>query len=53
MSNKYLKYSKLSEAQFRAILRLFCFEMDATKVAEFIGLNRLTVIGYFPKSELE
>ena len=49
MSNKYLKYSKISEAQFRQILRLFCLEMEAAKVAEYVGVNRLTVNRIFDK----
>lgn len=49
MANKYLKYSKISEAQFRTILRLFCLEMESAKVAEYIGVNRLTVNRIFDK----
>lgn len=49
MPNKYLKYSKISEAQFRTILRLFCLEMESAKVAEYIGVNRLTVNRIFDK----
>lgn len=49
MPNKYLKYSKISEAQFRTILRMFCLEMESAKVAEYIGVNRLTVNRIFDK----
>ena len=43
MRNKYMKNAKISEAEFRQILKLFSLEMEATKIAEFIGLNRVTV----------
>ncbi len=49
MSNKYLKYSKISEAQFRTILKLFCLGMEAAKVAEYVGVNRLTANRIFDK----
>jgi len=49
MTNKYLKNAKISEAQFRVILKLFCLEMQAAKVAEFTGLNRLTINNIFDK----
>ena len=49
MRNKYLKNTKISEAQFRVILKLFCLEMEATKAAEFIGLHRTTVNRLFDK----
>lgn len=43
MKNKYLKSSKISEAQFRTILKLFCLEMAASKTAQFTGLSRVTI----------
>lgn len=49
MRNKYLKNAKISEAEFRVILRLFCLEMEAKKVADFTGLNRVTINRIFDK----
>jgi len=49
MKNKYLKNAKISEASFRIILRLFCLEMEAKKVSEFTGLNRVTINRIFDK----
>jgi transposase len=43
MRNKYIKNAKISEAEFRTVLRLFCLEMEAKKVSEFTGLNRVTI----------
>ncbi len=43
MRNKYLKNAKISEAQFRVILKLFCLEMSAGGAAEFTGLSRVTI----------
>lgn len=43
MKNKYLKNAKISEGEFRVILKLFCLEMDASKVAQFTGLSRVTI----------
>jgi transposase len=34
---------KISEAEFRQILRLFSLEMEADKIAKFRGINRFTV----------
>jgi transposase len=49
VNNKHLKNAKISEAQFRVILKLFCLEMQAAKVAEFVGLNRVTINHIFDK----
>jgi transposase len=49
MTNKYLKNAKISEAEFRTILRLFCLEMDASKVAKFLSLRRATINRIFDK----
>ena len=49
MHNKYIKNAKISEAKFRVILRLFCLDMEAKKVAEFVNLNRITVNRIFDK----
>ena len=49
MKNKYVKNAKISEAEFRRILKLFCLEMEAEKISEFIGINRVTVNRIFGK----
>ena len=43
MKNKYVKNAKISETAFRQILKLFSLEMEAAKIAEFMGLNQVTV----------
>ena len=43
MKNTYIKNAKISEAEFRQILKLFSLEMEAAKIAEFMGINRVTV----------
>ncbi|MCL2417108.1 MAG: IS1595 family transposase, partial [Bacteroidales bacterium] len=49
MKNKYLKRTKISEAKFKVILKLFCLGMEAQNVAEFVNLNRVTVNRIFNK----
>ncbi|MDR0801239.1 IS1595 family transposase [Fluviicola sp.] len=49
MSNKYFFRSKISEEKFRTVLRLFCLDIEAKKVAEFTGLNRITINNIFNK----
>lgn len=43
MKNKYANRSKISEAKFRELLRLFSLNLEATQIAELTGLNRNTV----------
>lgn len=43
MKNKYIKHTKISEAQFRTVLKLFCLDMEASKSAQFVGLSRITI----------
>jgi transposase len=49
MSNKYFFRAKISDDKFRVVLRLFCLDIEAKKVAEFTGLNRGTVNNIFGK----
>ncbi|MDR0661280.1 MAG: IS1595 family transposase, partial [Prevotellaceae bacterium] len=49
MNNKYYFRSRISERQFRLILRLFCLDIEAKKVAEFTGLNRGTINNIYNK----
>ena len=53
MRNKYIKKAKISEAEFRQILKLFCLEMEAGKIAEFMGITVLLSIGFWVKSGSE
>ena len=34
---------EILEAQFRQILKLFCLEMKAQKISEFMGINLVTI----------
>ena len=43
MKNKYANRSKISEAKFRQIIRLFCLDLSASQIAELAGINRNTV----------
>jgi transposase len=49
MRNKYIKNAKISEAEFRQILKLFCLEMEAAKTAKFMVINRVSVNRIFDK----
>jgi transposase-like protein len=46
-TNRYIKSSRLSEAKFRQVLKLFCHEVDAQAIADLTALNRNTVNRYF------
>src|SRR5574344_119271 len=43
MKNKYVLRSKISEAKFRQLVRLFCVDLTATQRAQVAVLNRNTV----------
>ena len=42
-----LKYSKLTTNKQNKILQYFCVDLDATKTAKFLNLNRKTINKYF------
>ncbi len=42
-----IKYSKLSDYKIKKILKCFCSDIDATKTAEILSLNRKTINHYF------
>lgn len=44
--NRYVKRSKISEAKFRELLRLFAEDLNATQIAHLSRLNRNTVNRY-------
>ena len=46
MKNKYVCRSKISEAKFRQIVRLFVLDLNANQIAELTDLNRLTILRY-------
>ncbi len=41
--NCYFRRSRISARKFRLLLRLFCLDMEATKIAQLAGLNRNSV----------
>jgi len=43
MKNKYANRSKISEVEFRELVKLFALNLEATQIAELTGLNRNTV----------
>lgn len=49
MRNKYIIRSRISEKKFREILRLFCIDIEATKVSEITGVSRPTINKIFDK----
>jgi transposase-like protein len=42
-----LKHSKLSDYKIKKILQCFCLDLDATKTAKLLGINRNTINRYF------
>ncbi|MBN1257797.1 MAG: IS1595 family transposase [Planctomycetes bacterium] len=43
MGNKYKKRSRISEAKFREIIKLFSLDIEATKIAALTGISRVTI----------
>jgi transposase-like protein len=41
--NRYIKRSRITESKFRQIVKLFCLDLDATKIAQQTGLQRKTI----------
>ena len=46
MKNKYALRSKISETKIRQIVKLFAVDLDASQIAEIVGVNRNTVNRY-------
>ncbi|MCW9707544.1 IS1595 family transposase [Aliifodinibius sp. 1BSP15-2V2] len=46
MTNKYVHRSRISEAKFRELVRLFALDLTAIQIAELAGLNRNTINRY-------
>lgn len=47
--NRYYKFSKISEAKFRLLIRYFALDLPASDVAQLAGLTRKTVTSIFLK----
>ncbi len=43
MTNKYIYRSRISEAKFREVVRLFSLDIEASKIAKISKLNRNTI----------
>ena len=43
MTNRYIFYSKISEKKFREIIRYFALDIEASKIAELVGVSRPTI----------
>ena len=50
--NRYKKRSRITNAKFRQILKLFCVDLNASQIAELTSLNRNTVNSYLQKFRL-
>ncbi|WP_338103468.1 IS1595 family transposase [Methanolapillus millepedarum] len=46
MKNKYVNRSKISEAKFRQIVKLFALDLDATQISQIVGVSRITINRY-------
>ena len=46
IKNKYVNRSKITEAKFRQLIKLFAHDLDAQTIASLINLNRNTVNRY-------
>ena len=44
--NRYVRRSRISEAKFRQLVRLFALDLEATKIAQLTRLSRRTVNRY-------
>ena len=43
MKNKYMIHSRISEKKFREILKYFCLDLEAKKIAEICKISRVCV----------
>ena len=46
-ANKYAKRSRISEYTFRRIVKCFTLDLDATRTAKLLNINRNTVNRHF------
>ena len=49
MKNKYCIRSRISEAKFREIIRLFSADIEAKKISELTGVSEKTLGKIFQK----
>lgn len=49
MLNRYSKNSKIREAKFREIIKLFALDIEASKIAELTGISRRSLNDIFKK----
>ena len=47
MLNKYVKRSRISEAKFREVIKLFSLDLEADQVSKITLLSRNTINKYF------
>ena len=45
VENKYVIRSKISEKKFREILRLFCEDLEASKISSLTGVSEQCLCG--------
>ncbi|CZE47979.1 transposase [Campylobacter geochelonis] len=43
MKNKYIYRSRISEKKFREILKYFCLDLEAVKIAEICNISRNSI----------
>ncbi len=46
IKSRYAKFAKISEAEFRELLKLYCVDLEAVQIAQVTGLNRNTANRY-------
>ena len=47
MKNKYIVRSRISKAKFREILKYFCIDIEATKIAKFTKISEVSLCKIF------
>ena len=47
MKNKYIVRSRISEAKFREILKYFCTDIEAAKIAKFTKISEVSLCKIF------
>lgn len=46
MKNKYIVRSRITERKFREIVKYFCMDFDAVRIAKLTGISRVSVNNY-------
>lgn len=47
VKNRYIVRSRISEKKFKQIVKYFCMDLDAVKIAELSGMSRISINKYF------